>query len=214
MSPVSSTIAERPTVDDWGRDERLIDLLSPLAGLRWDVSVTGQQRLRAGGALLIVNTRRLALTPVAVALALGEVLDRPVRFVGRPDVVPFGPLLRRAGGLLDHPDEVAGALRDGALVVAGAAPTFSLGFGVGFGRGFGRGFGANSVGRVDPQHIAAALREKAPIHAAAITGAPTRRRVGIEIDGPVRLMRKRRGPLAEVELAELTRIRLQDLLAR
>ena len=52
---------------------------------------------------------------------LSEAVDRPVRFVGRPDVAPIGPLLRRIGGLLDHPDEVAGALcRGGSL--RGALP--------------------------------------------------------------------------------------------
>ena len=71
----------------------------------------GDQRLPSRkGALIVVNARTLALAPIYAALALSETVDRPVRFVGRPDVAPVGPLLRRIGALLDHPDEVAGAL--------------------------------------------------------------------------------------------------------
>ena len=47
----------------------------------------------------------------------------PVRFVGRPDIAPIGALARRLGGLLARPDEVAGALRAGELLVMSAPPT-------------------------------------------------------------------------------------------
>ena len=79
--------------------------------LRWNVTVGGDQLLpRRKGALIVVNARTLALAPVFAALARCEIVDRPVRFVGRPDTAPVGAFMRRIGGLLDHPDEVAGAL--------------------------------------------------------------------------------------------------------
>lgn len=184
------------TVDEWGRDARLIELLSPVARMRWAVTITNGLRLPDGPALVIVNTRRFALTPIAVAWALADELARSVRFVGRPDVVPFGPLLRRAGGLLEREDEVGGALRDGALVLVGAGP----------------GLGSGHVGRVVPEVVGAALRERAPIHVAAVRSSAASRDVGVDVDHALRHGRRRRGPLAEVELAEAATTRLRDLL--
>ena len=91
-----------------------------LGRLRWN-TVVGGARPAAGraGALIVVNARRFALAPIFTALALTAATGRPVRFVGRPDVAPVGALARRLGGLLDRPDEVAGALRAGELVVMG-----------------------------------------------------------------------------------------------
>ena len=51
---------------------------------------------------IVVNTRRYALTPIFAAFAISEAVDRPVRFVGRPDTAPVGAFARRIGGLLDH----------------------------------------------------------------------------------------------------------------
>ena len=186
----------RPTVDQWGRDARLIEALSPLAHLRWDVSVGGEQHLPRGGALIIVNTRRFALTPISTALALGEALDRPVRFVGRPDTVPFGPFLRRVGGLLAQPDEIAGALRNGELVVLGAQGSANPRY----------------AGRVDHSLIAAAVRENIAVHVAATLSTMVSRQARVEVSAALRSRKKRHGPLAEVELAEHAQRRLQDLL--
>ncbi len=80
------------SVDDFGRDPHLISALSPLAHLRWDVSVGGLHHLPARtGALLVCNSRRWGLTSVYAALALSEAGERPVRFVGRPDIAPSVP---------------------------------------------------------------------------------------------------------------------------
>ena len=184
------------TVDEWGRDAGFVRAISPLVHLRWDVSVGGAQHLPHGGALLVVNARRFALTPVSTALALSEELDRPVRFVGRPDNVPFGPLLGRAGGLLAQPAEVAGALRAGDVVVLGAAATTD----------------PRRAGAVDPALVAAAIAEHVPVHVGATLSSLVTRRARVEIVGALRAGRKRRGPLAEVELAERAQRRLQELL--
>ena len=107
-------------VDDWGRDAACVRLAVSLGHLGWTVIVDGAGHLPVRrGALIVVSGRRYALAPIITALALGETTGRPVRFVGRPDVAPFGPLLRRLGGLLDRADEVRGALRAGELVVIG-----------------------------------------------------------------------------------------------
>src|SRR5262249_3963298 len=125
-----------------------------------------------------------------------ESLDRPVRFVGRPDVIPFGPFLRRVGGLLPRPDEIGGALRAGQLVVLGAAGTVN----------------PRHVGPIDPTLIAPAIREGGQVHVAATISTLVSRQARIEVGGPVRSGRTRRGPLAEIELAEQAQRRLQDML--
>lgn len=186
----------RPTVDGWGRDARLIEALAPAAHLRWSVSVGGEHHLPAGGALIVVNTRRFALTPISTALALGEVLGRPVRFVGRPDTVPFGPFLRRVGGLLALSGEIAGALRAGELVILGAQGTSN----------------PRHAGVVDHTLLAAAVREHVPVHVAATMSTMISRQARVEVAAAIHPRKKRRGPLAEVELAEHAQRRLQDLL--
>lgn len=192
----SGAATESDVVDEWGRDRQLIRAFRPLAHLRWDVSITGTGHLPHGGALIIVNTRRFALTLVAAAWAIADEIHRPVRFVGRPDVVPLGPLLRRGGGLLAQPAEVAGALRAGELVIVGTAATATT----------------RHAGRVDATLVAPAIRERVPVHVAATTSSSTTRQVGIEISPALRVQRARRGPLAEVELADYARRRLQDML--
>lgn len=174
-------------VDDWGRDPGLVRTVIGMSHLRWDVAVGGDQRLpRRKGALIVVNARTLALAPIYSALALSEAVDRPVRFVGRPDVAPVGPLLRRIGGLLDHPDEVAGALAAGQLVIMGAAHNERL----------------RKVGRVDHALVGAALAAGVQVFPAATASNPIGRAARLEIGTPSRSPRRRRGPLSELELAD------------
>ena len=187
----------QPTVDEWGRAPWLIEAVGPLAHLRWATSVLGVDRLPVEGPVLVViNTRRLALTSVSTAVALSEALGRPVRFAGRPDTVPFGPLLRQLGGILSHPDEIRGALRSGEIVLVGAQATTD----------------PRRVGVVDPGLLAPAIRASVPVHVAATASAPFDRRARVEVGAAVRGGRTRRGPLAEVELAERAQHRLQEMI--
>ncbi|HUS41688.1 MAG TPA: hypothetical protein VMY16_03390 [Ilumatobacteraceae bacterium] len=179
---------EQPgVVDDWGRDPGLVRTIITASRLRWDVTVGGDQRLpRRKGALIVVNARAFALAPVYAALALSEVVDRPVRFVGRPDTAPVGAFMRRIGGLLDHPDEVAGALAAGQLVIMGAAHNERL----------------RKVGRVDHALIGGALAAGVQVFPAATSSNPIGRAARLEIGVASRPPRRRRGPLSELELAD------------
>ncbi|HYN31141.1 MAG TPA: hypothetical protein VES40_00835 [Ilumatobacteraceae bacterium] len=180
-------------VDDWGRDPSLVATVLRLANLRWDVSVGGSQHLpRREGALIVVNARRFALSPIYAALALAETLHQPVRFVGRPDTAPVGAFSRRIGGLLDHPEEVAGALAGGQLVVMGAEH--------------------GAVGRVDHTLVGAALSVGVSVYPAATSSSPLRRGARLEIGPPSKTARKRRGPLSELELADQVRVDIATLL--
>ncbi|QQS23497.1 MAG: hypothetical protein IPM43_08425 [Actinomycetota bacterium] len=190
-------ITARFEVDDWGRDPELVRILGGVAGLRWHPTVGGVRHLPAhAGALLVTNARRYALTPLLVAWSVGLATKRPVRFVGRPDVAPAGPLLRRLGGLLDQPLEVQAALRDGELVVVGTEPSRS----------------SRQAGIVPVEHVGAALKAGVGIYPVAALSSPFMRRSRVEVGTLVRERLKRRGPLAEVELAEHAQHRLQQRL--
>ena len=185
------------SVDDYGRDAQLVRALSPMAAMRWDVSVGGTERLPAkGGALLVCNSRRFALTPVWSAWALWRHTGRPVRFVGRPDIAPVGAFMRRIGGLLEHPDEVANALRHHELVLVPCAASAH----------------ARHAGTVPHEIIGAAVMAHAPVFPVATTSSSVSRSARVEVGAQVRQRYARRGPLAEVEIAEQVQRHLQRML--
>ena len=174
-------------VDDWGRDAGLFRTVTLLSEMRWAVSTGGDQHLPARkGALIVVNARRFALSAVYSAFALSRAVDRPVRFVGRADDGALGALGQRLGGLLQHPDEVGGALRAGELVVCSTSTTSR----------------PREVGVVDHALVGAALHANVAVHPAATTSSPFGRRARIEVGTATRPRRRRRGSLAEVELAD------------
>jgi hypothetical protein len=185
------------SVDEWGRDAHLIQVLTPVAKLRWDVSVGGIHHLpKREGALLVTNSRRFSLSAIYTGWALSQAVGRPVRFGGRPDIAPIGPLLQRLGGLLNDPEEISGALRAGELVVVSAHGTRD----------------PRHAGPVDPALIATAVITGAPVYPVASLSSPIGRSTRVEVGPQVRSRRKRRGPLAELELAELTQRHIQRVI--
>ena len=104
-------------VDEWGCDTEVLDAVSHLAKLRWQVSIGGAEHVPPfGPAVLVCNTRPFTAMPLLMALALHLRTGRAVRVAGVPDIAPFGPALRRIGGVLSRSDEVAGLLRAGHVV--------------------------------------------------------------------------------------------------
>ncbi|HEY5664484.1 MAG TPA: hypothetical protein VIS05_10655 [Ilumatobacter sp.] len=184
-------------VDDWGRDPGFVGRVWSSSRLRWSVSVGGTRHLpKRTGALIVVNARRYALAPVFAALAIGAEIGRPVRFVGRPDVAPIGPLMQRLGGLLPIEAELEGALRAGELIVLGAAPTATN----------------LHTGHIEHQLVGAAVAAGVRVLPAATVSAPTRRSARVELCPPVRLSRPRRGPLEELETTDHVQARIDALL--
>lgn len=193
-------LTEEPAdgTDDWGRDPVLVRNMMLLAQLRWDVSTGGDQRLpKRSGALIVVNAPRLSRSALFTAFAVSEAIDRPVRFVGRRDFPVLNALDRRVGGLIDHPDEVAGALRANEIVVIGATPSGGL----------------RKVGSVDHTLVGAALATNTRVFPAATTSSPFARRARVEIGTATRPPRQRRGPLTELELADRVRFDIGELLS-
>lgn len=192
-------LTDEPTgaTDDWGRDPLLVRNMMLMAQLRWDVATGGDQRLpKRGGALVVVNAPSWARSPTFTAFALSEAVDRPVRFVGRSSVPGVRIFDRRIGGLINHPDEVAGALRSGEIVVLGA----------------GSARGTRGVGSVDHTIVGAALSAGVRVFPAATTSSPFMRDARVEIGNATRPPRKRRGPLTELELADKVRTDIRRLL--
>jgi len=184
-------------IDDWGRDADAAAVAEAMSRLRWDIATGGIEHLPEDrGALIVVNSRRFALTPIYTAIALTRAAGRPVRYAGRSDVAPLGPLERQIGGLLPIPDEIAGALRAHQLVVIAAAPTIR----------------PRRVGTVDHAFVGAALAAGAAVLPAASTSSPFGRQARVEIGAAVRAPRKRRGPLAELELADVIQRQIASLL--
>ena len=129
-------------------------------------------------------------------LALSEAGERPVRFVGRPDIAPLGPLLRRLGGLLAQPADVLGALRHHEIVIVSAAPTAH----------------PRHAGAVPHELVGPAVIAGVPVFPLATMSSSVSRIARAEVGPQVRPRKKRRGPLAEVELAEQVQHHLQRML--
>lgn len=184
-------------VDDWGRNAGLFDVLTALSEIRWDVATGGATNVPARrGALIVINAQMFAASQVFAAFAISRAIDRPVRFVGRPDDTPLGALAQRLGGLIDDPDEVTGAIRANELVLVSAAPTTR----------------PRSVGTIDHAMVGAALAVGAPIIPAATTSSMFNRHARVEIGTAMRIRRHRRGPLAELELSDDVRTAIHLLL--
>lgn len=184
-------------VDDWGRDNGFVDRCWSLSQLRWEICVGGAEHVpKRAGALIVVNARRFALAPIFAALAIGGAVDRPVRFVGRPDIAPVGPLMQRLGGLLAIEGELEGALRAGELVVLGARHEL----------------GNHRTGQIDHRLVGAAVAAKVRVLPAATISMPLRRSARVEIGPPARSLHRRRGPLEELEVADHLQVRINALL--
>lgn len=184
-------------VDEWGFDGELLDAVTHLTWLRWQVSVGGDANIPPfGPALLVSNRRLLGATPVLVAMGVRRATGRAVRFAGVPDVAPVGPVLRRIGGVLARPDELSGLLRAGHLVLVPGEVTARQ---------------PDRAGAVPVPLVATALEVGVPVLPVAVLSRPLGRHARVEIGPPVS-HRAVRGPLAEVELAEAARAGVQRLL--
>jgi 1-acyl-sn-glycerol-3-phosphate acyltransferase len=176
-------------------DPELVGLARALAPLRWSVTVGGADHVPAEGpALLVANRRMLAGTPLLVAASIGRATGREVRFTGIADIAPFGPALRRVGGVLARPDEVAGLLRDGQLPAVWCEARSS-----------------KRVGAAPEPFLAAAMATSAPVLPVAVIAPPFVRRVRVEVGPPVE-PRRRTGPLAAAELADAVRDAIQRIV--
>jgi hypothetical protein len=146
--------------------------------------------------MIVINARRFSQASVLAALSISQAVDRPVRFASRRVDTPLSALEQRLGGLIEHPAEIAGALRADQLVVITASTTM----------------GTRNVGEINHHLVRAAVESRAPVFPAAVSSRPFGRHARIEIGTALRPSTRRRGPLAEVELAERLRRSIRMLL--
>ncbi len=184
-------------IDEWGLDPELVALADPVLALRWDLEVTGAERLPAvGGAVLVFNRRLGVSEPWVLARGVRQATGRFVRTTGVPDVAPLGPFLRRFGGVLDRTDEIAGLLRAGQLVGLAMARNVRT---------------RERTGRLDVEQLEASLATGTPVVPVALVGREAGRAWKVVVGEPVAPPASA-GPLAATELAEATRSAVQALL--
>ena len=184
-------------IDPWGYDAELVDLVDPLAGLRWRVDVVGAEHVPTEGAGILVANRRTGWPePLVLGRGVRHATGRRIRFLGIPDVAPIGPALRRLGGAVGRPEELAALLRAGHL---SALPLT-------------RRWGPRrAAGTLDPAALAPAVELGLPVVPVGLVGRELLGRwtvfVGAPIDPP-----QYRGPLGLAEAAERARDGVQAQL--
>lgn len=184
-------------VDEWGADPDFVDLVSPVAAPFIRVTVSGAARIpEAGPAVLVANRRFGLLEPFVLLKGLRTATGRRARFLGIPDVAPVGPLLRRFGGAIGRPDELAGLLRTGHLCAVPLGPGLRKPL---------------RAGALAPELLTPALDLDVPIIPVAIVGGEITGRWDVLVGEPVPRPTAR-GPLALAELADEARSGVQALL--
>jgi hypothetical protein len=184
------------TIDEWGLDTDVVDLLSPAFGARWSIDVVGDATIPADGPVLLVFSRRFGLSePFVLARGVRLATGRHVRMTGAPDIAPVGPALRRVGAVLERPDEIAGLLRADQVVAVA----------------LGASSRRHHAGTVGTDLVAPALATRALVVPVAVIGREVGRHWRVLVGAPVEHPTTR-GPLAAADLAERARAGVQALL--
>jgi hypothetical protein len=184
-------------IDEFGQDVELIELLDPLFALGWRVEVRHAERVPTEGPAVIVNNRRFGISePVALGRGVRRATGRRVRFLGLPDWSPAGSIVRRMGGAINRPEELASLLKLGHVV---SVPLER--------RPVGRGH----AGGLAPFALEPAVAQGAPVIPAAVVGSAISRRWVVILGEPLPRLAQR-SPLAKAELVDEARYGVQDLL--
>lgn len=112
-------------IDPFGADPQFQDLVAPLLLASVRVRVEHADRLpRSGPALLVANRGLGVVEPTALAIALRIEVGRRLRVVGAPDVPVLGDLMRKLGGVMAYPGDVAALLRAGHVAAVPLGSTW------------------------------------------------------------------------------------------
>jgi 1-acyl-sn-glycerol-3-phosphate acyltransferase len=118
----------RYSIDQFGGDPHLMDLLAPIPSAFVRVEVEGADHLpRSGPALLVVNRGTGVVEPLVLGVAVRRAAGRRLRVVGAPEVPLLGPAARKLGAVGYRPDDVAAMLRAGHLAAAPLGMTWLRG---------------------------------------------------------------------------------------
>jgi 1-acyl-sn-glycerol-3-phosphate acyltransferase len=184
-------------LDEWGADPDLIDMVYPLASPFLRISVEGAANLPGTGPAVLVANRRLGLLePFVLVRGLRQATGRRARFLGIPDIAPVGPALRRFGGAVNRPEELASLLRARHVVAVPLGPGYRKPL---------------RAGTLNAALLAPALDMDVPVLPVAIVGGELTGRWEVLVGEPVARPTSR-GPLALAELADEARNGVQALL--
>jgi len=183
-------------IDPWGLDPEVADLVRRASTLSLRVNVAGSGALPANGPCVVVVNRRFGLVEPFVALrAVHEATGRRARFLGTAPG-PLDTLWRRVGGAVDRPEELAGLLRAGELVLVPLGPEHRS---------------RRRAGPLSPERLAPALDLHTPVVPLALVGNEVTGRwtawVGEQVVRPAGS-----SPLSQFDLAASARAGVQFLL--
>lgn len=200
LDVVRRRVDGRYSIDPFGADPQFQDLVAPLVTAAFPVRIEHPDRLPdTGPALLVSNRGTWVFEPTALAVALRQEVGRRLRVVGAPDVPVIGDLLRKLGGVMAYPGDLAALLRAGHVAAAPLGPTWLL-----------------AGGGVPPMQLLVAALGYPVIPVMIRPGGP----LGLPVRpwrvivGRPLTVRARRGsgdPLAAAELAEAAREAVQAL---
>ena len=106
----------RFSIDPFGADPQLQDLIAPLVVRLVPVRVEGTHHIPSTGPALLVSNRGLGvLEPTAMSVAVRKVCGRRLRIVGTPEIPIVGDALRKLGSVGNYPADLGALLRAGHL---------------------------------------------------------------------------------------------------
>jgi 1-acyl-sn-glycerol-3-phosphate acyltransferase len=191
----------RYPVDPFGGDPMLQDLVAPWFAPFVRLEVEGAEHLpRRGPALLVANRGLGVAEPTVLATAVRRAIGRRVRVVGAPELPLLGDLVRKLGGIMSYPEDLAALLRAGHVAALPLGPTW-------FRNGAGTPPIRLLVAALGYPVIPVAIKPGGPLHLAlrpwrVVVGAPLED-LAVQGSGD---------PLAAAELAEAARDGVQRLL--
>ena len=106
----------RFSVDAFGADPQLQDLVALVVRRLIPVRSTGVEHIPSSGPALFVSNRGSGvLEPTALSVAVRQESGRRLRVVGTPEVPLVGDVLRKFGSINNYPGDLAAVLRAGHL---------------------------------------------------------------------------------------------------
>ena len=197
LGVVGDRLRGRFELDPWGGDPQLVEAIDPVVGLVWRVAAAGTEHVPAEGPVVLVTNRRVGVAePFVVGRAVRKACGRRVRFLGVPDVAVVGPALRRVGGAIHHPDELAALLRAAHVVALPLGHTWRKPL---------------RAGSLDAGSLVPALELGAVVLPVAVIGGEISGRWRVVVGAPIEHPATRT-PLGLAQMADATRAGVQALL--
>jgi hypothetical protein len=184
------------TLDAWGLDLEVADVVRRASTMALRVTVAGPGTLPSVGPCVLVVNRRFGLVEPFVALrAVHDAVGRRARFLGMVPG-PLDTLWRRTGGAVDRPEELAGLLRAGEIVLVPLAVERRS---------------RRRAGALSPDRLAPALELDVPVIPLALVGSEVTGGWTAWVGEPV-ARPTGSSPLSQFDLAASARAGVQALL--